>query len=123
MNKNVALNFFWSKVQIQVRIEGKISKVTSEYSDKHWENRTNEKNALAIASNQSSITKSFSHFKEKYIRTLNNEDLSKRPNYWGGYSIMPNMFEFWAGHENRLNRREAYFLNNENLWRKKILEP
>ena len=65
---------------------------------------------------------SFEKVKEKYSDTLVNSDLSKRPEYWGGYKILPNRFEFWQGQENRLNKRELYILKGNNF-HKYFLEP
>ena len=31
-----------------------------------------------------------------------------RPDFWGGYSFIPYYFEFWQGHENRLNKRHVF---------------
>ena len=44
--------------------------------------------------------------KENYNKSLNKDDLKKCPNYWGGYSFKPYYFEFWSGHESRINKRE-----------------
>ena len=65
-NNNIALTFFWNKIETQIRIEGIISKINPNDSDEHWNQRSVFKNALAVASNQSKITKSFDAFKIKY---------------------------------------------------------
>jgi pyridoxine/pyridoxamine 5'-phosphate oxidase len=77
---------------------------------------------LAISSNQSSVIKSYASVENEYKKTLKNKNLNICPDYWGGYSFTPYYFEFWQGHEFRLNKREAYELNNSQ-WMHSYLEP
>lgn len=121
-NNFVSLSFFWNSTQTQIRISGVIKKTEKKYSDDHWKTRNIKKNALAYSSKQSKMINSFEKVKEKYSDTLVNSDLSKRPEYWGGYKILPNRFEFWQGQENRLNKRELYILKGNNF-HKYFLEP
>ena len=59
---------------------------------------------------------------ENYSKSLNNDDLKKCPEFWGGYSFTPYYFEFWEGHESRLNKREV-FEKNDDSWKHLILQP
>jgi pyridoxamine 5'-phosphate oxidase len=121
-NKNIALTFFWSSANIQIRIEGKINKLSGTRSDQHWKIRSKYKNALAISSDQSSLSGSYQEVIDNYNNSLNLDDLSVRPNYWGGYVIQPSYFEFWQGHESRINQR-TIFKRNKTLWSKYYLQP
>jgi pyridoxamine 5'-phosphate oxidase len=124
--KNVSCIFYWKSTQTQIRIEGIISKCKQEISDNHFKNRNKEKNALAISSYQSKSIDSYEDVKSKFdIIFASNSKLDKRPDYWGGYEIKPNYFEFWTGSNNRLNKREEFKLVDvENgLWSKGFLEP
>ena len=121
-NKNIALTFFWSSANIQIRIEGKINKLSGTRSDQHWKIRSKYKNALAISSDQSSLSGSYQEVIDNYNNSLNLDDLSVRPNYWGGYVIQPSYFEFWQGHESRINQR-TIFKRNKTLWNKYYLQP
>ena len=118
----VACVFFWPAINIQIRIQGVINKTSPAISDKHFVSRSLEKNALAISSNQSSIISSLDEVKQKFDNVLYNKNLSKRPNYWGGYSVKPNYFEFWEAGTNRLNKREQFLFNTDN-WVSSVLEP
>ncbi len=113
---------FWSNINIQIRMKAIISRISLKSSDEHFINRSNKKNALAISSRQSHVIDSYDHVLEKYTNTLKNNSLDKRPDYWGGYSFTPYYFEFWAGNENRVNKRESYELINGN-WHSYILQP
>ena len=118
----MAINFFWDCINTQIRIEGKIYKLSTKQSDLHWGKRDDKKNALAISSDQSKKAISYSHVRKKYYDIYKNFDLSVRPKYWGGYYIRPTYFEFWEGNKNRLNKREV-FEKLENHWDKYILQP
>ena len=121
-NQNIALNFFWSSVNVQIRIEGKIKKLSDDRSDDHWKIRSKYKNALAISSNQSTVSNSYNEVIDNYENTLNSSDLLKRPPFWGGYVIKPIYFEFWKGHKSRINKRKIYKKKGA-VWNKYFLQP
>ena len=115
--------FYWGAINSQIRLKAKINKTSIEFSDNHFQSRSKEKNALAISSNQSQPIDSFSSVKENFHTTLasmNSE--SQRPEYWGGYSFIPYYFEFWEGHENRLNKRHVFAIE-DGSWRESLLQP
>lgn len=120
-NNNVSLTFFWSSTNVQIRIQGLAHKLDGFRSDKHWFLREKEKNILAIASNQSSKIASYENVQKKY-KEFTTFDLTKRPNYWGGYVVVPYYFEIWQGHKSRINKREVYEIYNGN-WNNFTLEP
>ena len=103
----------------------KIKKTSKEFSDEHFLNRSDKKNALAISSYQSNVTNSYEDVLENYNKVLENKEILKsRPDYWGGYSFQPLSFEFWEGNSYRLNRREKFILSNDNeTWEKQFLQP
>lgn len=108
-HNQVSVIFFWQATNIQIRIKANISRTLSEFSDKHFHSRANDKNALAISSNQSKKIDSYDDVISNYKKTLNNTDLlKKRPSNWGGYEFIPYYFEFWEGNEHRLNKRKCY---------------
>jgi pyridoxamine 5'-phosphate oxidase len=114
--------FYWSAINVQIRIKAKIMKTSPEYNQIFFSKRAYKKNALAISSNQSNHIESYDMVKKKYMKSLEFDNLKKCPDYWGGYSFDPYYFEFWKGHEFRLNKRDSYQRNNGN-WHHSILEP
>jgi len=119
----IAAVIYWSEINLQIRMKAKIKKVTSDYSNNYFKTRSPDKNALAISSNQSQYIDSYKEVVDKYNMTLaNRSKLNKRPDFWGGYSFTPYYFEFWEGHNSRLNKRIAYNFLNEK-WKKSILQP
>ena len=57
-----------------------------------------------------------------YNNSLRLDNLKECPDSWGGFSFTPYYFEFWEGHESRLNKRDVYELNI-NEWKHYILQP
>jgi len=118
----IAALLYWPSINVQIRMKAKIKRTTDEYNQNYFFNRSEEKNALAISSNQSKPIDSYSQVKENYNKSLKNDDLKKCPEFWGGYSFTPYYFEFWEGHESRLNKREVYEKSDDS-WKHLILQP
>tara|TARA_B100001059_G_C17783723_1_gene555823 strand:+ start:1005 stop:1601 length:597 start_codon:yes stop_codon:yes gene_type:complete len=121
-HKQVSILIFWANINLQIRLKAVIEKTSQNFNTDYFRNRSIEKNALAISSDQSATIESFDIVKNNYNKCLVNENLKKCPDHWGGFSFTPYYFEFWKGDKNRLNEREAFtLLNNE--WLKSILQP
>lgn len=124
-NPHIALVFFWPELQRQVRVEGVVSKISDAESDAYFYSRPIESQIGAIASPQSKkigsrqeIEDSFAKLKEVFA----NEPII-RPNFWGGFLVKPNLFEFWQGRESRLHDRFEFELQNNNSWIIRRLAP
>ena len=118
----IAALLYWPSINVQIRMRAKIKKTSNEYNQKYFFDRSKEKNALAISSKQSKLIDSYNQVKENYNKSLKNDDLKKCPEFWGGYSFTPYYFEFWEGHESRLNKREVY-QKSDDSWKHLILQP
>jgi pyridoxamine 5'-phosphate oxidase len=121
-HNQIAALIFWPSINVQIRMKANIKKTSNDFNQNYFFDRSEEKNALAISSNQSKPIDSYSQVKENYNKSLENDDLKKCPEFWGGYSFTPYYFEFWEGHESRLNKREAYEKSDDN-WNHFILQP
>ena len=121
-HNQIAALVYWPSTNVQIRIKAKIEKTSKAYNQKYFIDRSVEKNALAISSNQSKPIESYSQVKRNYKQYLETADLKKCPEYWGGFSFIPYYFEFWEGHQSRLNKRDVYVLKEDN-WIHEILEP
>ena len=121
-HNQIAAILYWSSINVQIRMRAQIKKTSKEFNKKYFFNRTEEKNAIAISSNQSKPIESYNQVIENYNKSLNNNDLKKCPEYWGGYSFTPYYFEFWEGHESRINKREV-FQKIDGIWKQLILQP
>ena len=118
----IAALLYWPSINVQIRIKAIIKKTSNEYNQKYFFDRSEKKNALAISSNQSKQIDSYNQVKQNYNKSFKNDDLKKCPEFWGGYSFTPYYFEFWEGHESRLNKREVYEKNDDS-WKHLILQP
>ena len=121
-HNQIAALVYWPSINVQIRMRAKIKRTTDEFNQNYFFDRSEEKNALAISSNQSKPINSYSQVKENYNKSLKNDDLKKCPEFWGGYSFTPYYFEFWEGHESRLNKREVYEKSDDS-WKHLILQP
>jgi pyridoxamine 5'-phosphate oxidase len=121
-HSQISALMFWNSINVQIRMKASIEKTSRGYNQKYFSQREKNKNALAISSNQSNKIKSYSLIEKRYKETLESQNLSKCPDYWGGFSFKPYYFEFWEGHEFRLNKRDVYEIDNGN-WKHTILEP
>jgi pyridoxamine 5'-phosphate oxidase len=118
-----SLLFFWPELERQVRIEGKVEKVDNTESDEYFKKRPYESQISAWASPQSSIISSRDDLIHRYQKI---ESLflftPRRPSNWGGYRLLPDLFEFWQGREYRLHDRIEY-IKGENGWENHRLAP
>ena len=114
--------FYWNSINVQIRIKAKIRKTSISYNNNYFVNRDRQKNALAISSHQSDVIASYSEVKTRFNKSLKNDNLDKCPEYWGRFSFTPYYFEFWEGHESRLNKREVYE-KTDGDWSKSFLQP
>lgn len=116
-NSYAALTFFWPELERQVRIEGHIEKASAEQSDAYYNARPYDSKIGAWASNQSHELSSRAEL-EKRIEELKQKftpETITRPDFWGGFVVKANYYEFWQGRKSRLHDRICY-INKNNSW-------
>ncbi len=113
---------YWGSINTQLRIKAKIKRLSAKQNNNYFQTRSKEKNALAISSMQSKPIDSYDQVIKNFNESLKKDDLKHCPKYWGGFSFVPYEFEFWTGHEYRLNQRTQFKLVNE-VWEKILLQP
>ena len=122
LHSQITALFYWNCTNTQIRIKAEIKKTPLDFNENYFKKRSPEKNALAISSRQSEKIQSYDEVKRKYDQILRHSDLSKCPEYWGGFAFTPYYFEFWEGHESRINNRLVFEkINND--WKKSIIQP
>jgi pyridoxamine 5'-phosphate oxidase len=124
-NPHVSLMFFWAVPERQVRIEGRAQKVSAAESDAYFASRPLESRLSVYASHQSEVIESRealdARFEAASKRFLDGQ--VPRPEWWGGYRVMPDEIEFWQGRLGRMHDRLRYTLQSDGMWRRERLAP
>ncbi|KAH9756368.1 Pyridoxine/pyridoxamine 5'-phosphate oxidase 1 [Citrus sinensis] len=110
-NPHASLLFYWDGLNRQVRVEGSVEKVSDEESEQYFHSRPRGSQIGAIVSKQSSVIpgrhvlyQQYKELEEKF----SDWSLIPKPEFWGGYRLKPELFEFWQGQTSRLHDRLQY---------------
>ena len=125
-NPWVSMCFHWKSLLRQIRIIGKVKKVSDSEADTYYNSRSYGSRIGAWASKQSMVLqnrdeldKSIDYFKKKYSDKKN----VPRPEYWSGWNLVPSEIEFWLDGENRIHQRLKYIKDSKGDWVKNLLSP
>ena len=124
-NPYAALLFWWGRLERQVRIEGQVEKLTAEESDAYYHSRPKGSRLGAWVSAQSQPIPNRQVLEDR-LAALEQEYADQeplRPPYWGGYRVVPTMFEFWQGGPHRLHDRLRYGRQEGGIWVIERLAP
>lgn len=116
-NPNAALVFYWRELERQVRIEGKVVQTSDADSNEYFNSRPIGSRFSAAASPQSQVIENQQWLAER-TRMLQNkydENTLQRPGNWGGYKLIPDIYEFWQGRPSRQHDRFR-FTRKDNDW-------
>ncbi len=128
-NPLASVHFAWLGLERQVRIEGRVEKLDSTASENYFSSRPRGSQLGAHASEQSRTIESREQLEARYHQ-LNSDFAGKdipKPEHWGGYRVVPSLFEFWQGGRYRLHDRFCYRCDNSlaatSPWRITRLQP
>lgn len=121
-NPYCAMNFYWGEQQ--VRVEGIAKRVSEEVSSKYFLSRPKSSQIGAWVSKQSTVIENYEVLEKKQKELdekYEHEPLTK-PDFWGGFLIVPTAIEFWQGRPSRLHDRYLYTSSGVD-WTVKRLSP
>jgi pyridoxamine 5'-phosphate oxidase len=123
-NPRAALTFYWGETGKQVRIEGRIERVSDRDADAYWQTRPRASQLAAAVSRQSAPVASRAVLlatMRGLARRLGDRAVP-RPAAWTGFRLRPERVEFWIHDPNRLHHREL-FVRGRSGWRRALLQP
>ncbi|MEI6752162.1 MAG: pyridoxamine 5'-phosphate oxidase [Paludibacter sp.] len=122
-NNRVALNLFWPSLERQVRVEGRVEKISEIISTSYFKSRPLDSQLGAWTSPQSTVIhsadfleKQFQYYQQKFGNEV------PKPPHWGGYTVKSTSIEFWQGRPNRLHDRLLFTKEGES-WTISRLAP
>ncbi len=120
-----SLLFFWRSVERQVRIDGTVERVSPVESDAYFETRPLDSRLSVYASRQSEAIESREVLEEAFerVKRTYGDGGVPRPEWWGGYRVVPDEYEFWQGRASRLHDRLRYVKQANGSWRRERLAP
>jgi len=124
-NPQASLVFWWKEVYRQVRVEGRVAKVSRAESEAYFATRPRGSQIGAWASRQSATLAQRADFEAKIeqIETRFAGQAVPCPPFWGGYRLLPQAIEFWQGRESRLHDRLRYRRGEGESWQIERLSP
>jgi pyridoxamine 5'-phosphate oxidase len=122
-NPFAALAFYWPHLGRQVRIEGSVQRLSEKESDAYFQQRPYLSQITAAASPQSRVMPNEREFLDR-LAELERASAGTilRPANWGGFKLMPSLFEFWTHRDNRRHERWQYSRAADS-WKESRLYP
>ena len=123
-NPQAAAVFYWGPLHRQIRVEGRVERVSVEQSEMYFHSRPYDSQVSASASPQSTIIASREVLVQEVERLKTAyPDLVPCPPHWGGYRLIPSSFEFWQGQSSRLHDRLVFTNHGGDTWKLTRLAP
>ncbi len=122
---DAALTFWWEPPGRQVRVEGTVRRLDEEIGDTYFKTRPRDSQIGAYASRQSEEVVDHHQLERQYreIEQRFEGQEIPRPEFWGGYVLIPNLIEFWQDASGRMHDRIRYQRTAEGGWRQDRLSP
>jgi pyridoxamine 5'-phosphate oxidase len=121
-NPAASLVMFWHQLEREVRVDGRVKKITAAESDAYFSSRPLGSRHAAIASPQSEVVPDRAMLEARFAEAALTGEQPVRPAHWGGYVLVPDTIEFWQGRPNRLHDRVLYS-RKARTWKIERLAP
>lgn len=123
-NPRASLLFYWGHLERQVRIEGRVARVSRRESDEYFRTRARGSQLGAWASPQSAVLARRADLERRFAAAHTKFPAQvPRPAHWGGYRLEPVLIEFWQGRVDRLHDRLCFTRGRTGPWRLARLAP
>ena len=124
-NPRASLLFFWAALERQIRITGRVTRVSREESEQYFHSRPFESQVGAWASDQSRVVSGRAALEERYAELTETHagNTVPLPPFWGGFRVAPEAVEFWQGRSSRLHDRLLYSRQQGGEWARVRLAP
>ncbi|HEX2411649.1 MAG TPA: pyridoxamine 5'-phosphate oxidase [Solirubrobacteraceae bacterium] len=123
-NPRAAATLYWLPLHRAVRLEGPVERLQPEESDAYFATRARGARVGAWASAQGTVLRDREELEER-VRVVDERfpDDVPRPEFWGGYRLLPESIELWQGRADRLHDREQFQRARDGSWRAERLSP
>lgn len=117
-NPHVSLMFYWEPLHRSVRVEGVAAKIPPKESSDYFHSRPVSSQIGAIVSDQSTpiesrsvLTRRNAELEAEYLPKDDAQEQKEipRPDWWGGFDVVPESIEFWQGQSNRIHDRIIFY--------------
>ena len=126
VNPYTELLFYWQEQERQIRVSGRVIKISEEESTDYYHKRPRDSQIAAhVSTPQSGVIASRDELQQRfwdYHDTMANQEQLDKPEFWGGYRLVPDYYEFWQGRPNRLHDRLSY-TRTDDAWTLQRLMP
>ena len=124
-NPHAGLVFLWKQLDRQVCVAGDVLRTAEEEDDAYFATRPREAQLGAWASRQSAPIEDREALEARLTEMADRFEGAEvpRPQFWGGYRVVPRSIEFWQGRRHRLHDRFRYTRDEGGGWRLDRLSP
>lgn len=118
-NPFAELLFYWPLLEQQVRIAGRVERISEQHSTDYFHSRPRDSQLGAwVSLPQSGVVDAREILEQRFLDLKaqhGDAEMIEKPDFWGGYRLVPDAFEFWQGRPNRMHDRLRYRLN-DGVW-------
>ena len=118
----VALTFWWTETERQIRIQGSATKITEQLADKYFQERSLNSKAVSLICEQGKEINNLEHLEKKVLDKILGNTKVDRPENWSGFLIKPIRIEFMEFKKTRFHIRKLY-ANENGEWNLKLIQP
>lgn len=122
-NAKVALTFWWTETERQIRIQGFATKISKQLADKYFEARNRHSQAVSLISEQGKEADDLKIMENKVFEKVSETIKISRPENWGGFSIKPIRIEFMEFKKTRFHDRKLYEIKDDGGWSLRLIQP